>query len=234
MTLSLEIATLDGMAGLDFKSSFDELSELRELLTIQQIAEFTGLRRETISRARPGRPFRPRTEKAIGDLYLVVTRLRSVAGLDLGHVAAILRRPQVALGDRSIGELLKAGEVELVLRHLADPPPASSAPTPSPRPTPARPEDRSQEDAVEAFLAADPELAALLPEIEAKVREHFGPRVRIERGMDIEPGSEEIGIYLRAHNGLPFEENVERLKALSIQEEDLLDPVADRLGIGFL
>lgn len=233
MTLSLEIATLDGMAGLDFRSPFDELSELRELLTIQQIAEFTGLRRETISRARPDKPFRPRTEKAVSDLYLVVTRLRSVAGLDLGHLAAILRRPQVALGDRSIAELLKAGKLDLVLRHLADPTPASSAPTLPRRSTPDRP-DRSQEDAVEAFLAADPELAALLPAIEAKVREHFGPRVRLERGMDIEPGSEEIGIYLRAHNDLSFEENVERLKALSIQEEDLLDPVADRLGIGFL
>lgn len=233
MTLSIDIDTLDPVAGLDFKSPFDELSELRELLTIQQIAEFTGLRRETISRARPDKPFRPRTEKAVGDLYLVVTRLRSVSDLDLGHLAAILRRPQVRLGDRSIGELLKAGKVDLVLRHLADPTPASSAPTPRPRSTPARP-DRSKEDAVEAFLAADPELAALLPEIEAKVREHFGPQVRLERGMDIEPGSEEIGIYLRARNDLSFDENVERLGALLVEEEDLLDPVADRLGIGFL
>jgi hypothetical protein len=221
MTSSAGIATLVDMDELDFRTPFDELGDLRELLTTQQVAEFTGLRRETISRARPGRPLRPRTEKAVGDLYLVVTRMRAVAGLDLRNLAAILRRPQPALGDRSIADLLKEGRVDQVLEHLADPgPAAASAPVDA--------------DAVETFLAADPELAARLPEIEAKFRERFGPDVRIERGMDTEPGSEEVGIYLRAHNALSFDENLKRLKAMLIEEDDLLGPVADRLGIGFL
>jgi hypothetical protein len=226
MTLSIDVATLDGVAGLDFKSPFDELSELREVLTVQQIAEFTGLRRETISRARPGKPFRPRTERAVGDLYLVVTRLRSEPDLDLGHLAAILRRPQPELGGRSIAELLRAGEVREVLSHLATPAPAKVDTSWWPGEPPA--------EAIEAFLAGDPELAARLPEVEARMREHFGPEVRIERGLDVEPGSAEIGFYLRAHNDLPFDENVERLGALLAQEEELLGPVADRLGIGFL
>lgn len=154
---------------LDFTSPFDELSELRTLLTTQQIAELTGLRRETISRARPDSRFQRRTEKALGDLYLVVTRMRSVADDDLGQIAAILRRPQAALHGRSIAELLKEGRVDEVLEQLGAP--EQTEPVAPPRSRPGEPPD----DAAEAFLAADPELAALLPEIEAKVREHFAP-----------------------------------------------------------
>jgi hypothetical protein len=218
---SLQTDTLGDVSGLDFKTPFDELTELRSVLTTQEIGELTGLRRETISRARRDRRFQRRTEKAVGDLYLVVTRMRSILGDDLGQLAAVLRRPQASFGDRSIADLLREGSVDKVLKHLAAPEPA---------PTSAPPD----EDAVEAFLAADPQLAARLPEIEAKFRERFGPEVRIERGLDAEPGSEEVGIYLRAHNSLSFDENLKRLTAMLMQEDDLLGPVADRLGIGFL
>jgi hypothetical protein len=223
MTFSPQIATLDSMAGLDFSTPFDELSELRELLTTQQIAEFTGLRRETISRARRDKPFRPRTEKAIGDLYLVVTRMRSLPDLDPRHLAAILRRPQAALGDRSIGELLKEGEVDLVLRHLAGEEPARRAPAPP------------SADAVEALLAADPELAALVPEIEARLREHFAPVEKITRGVSVEPeGEGDDELYLQVKNDLSFDQNFDRLAAFLEGERDLLAPVRTRLTIGFM
>ena len=221
---SLEIVTLEDVAGLDFKTPFDELSELRSVLTTQEIAELTGLRRETISRARRDSRFQRRTEKAIGDLYLVVTRMRSIIGDEIGQLAAVLRRPQAVLGDRSIADLLKEGRVDLVLEHLAAPEPAPS--------TKLWPGADSAAD-VEAYLAGDPELATRLPEIEARVLEHFGPEVRIERGLDIEPGSPMVGFSLRAHNGLSFDENLTRLTAV-LMDRDLLEPVADRLTIGFL
>lgn len=224
VSISLETDTLEDVSGLDFKTPFDELTELRSVLSTQEIGELTGLRRETISRARRDSRFQRRTEKAIGDLFLVVTRMRSILGDDLGQLAAVLRRPQAVLGDRSISDLLKEGRVDLVLEHLA-------APEPAPAPTP-WPGTESVAD-VEAYLAGDPELAARLPEIEARVREHFGPEVQIERGLDIEPGSSVVGFSLRVHNGLSFDENLTRLTAV-LMDRDLLEPVADRLTIGFL
>jgi hypothetical protein len=221
---SLEIDTLEEMAGLDFKTPFDELRELRKVLTTQEIADLTGLRRETISRARRDRRFQRRTEKAIGDLYLVVTRMRSILGDDLSQLAAVLRRPQAVLGDRSIADLLREGRVDLVLEHLA-------APKPAP-PTTLWPGAESVAD-IEAYLAGDPELAVRLPEIEARVREHFGPEAQIERGLDIEPGSPEVGFSLRVRNDLSFDENLTQLSAV-LEDRKLLEPVADRLTIGFL
>lgn len=240
------IVTLEDVAGLDFKTPFDELSELRAALTTQEIAEFTGLRRETISRARPDIRLQRRTEKAIGDLYLVVTRMQSIAGKGHVHLAAILRRPQVVLGDHSIAELLKEGRVDLVLEHLAEPEPepeSTPAPDVEPRlrpwkpPTPARSQayHEREEARVAAFLAADPELAARLPEIEARLREHFAPVERIDRsiGEEIEGEGDDV-LYLEARNGLSFDENSKRLMAMLERERDILDPVADQLTIAFL
>jgi hypothetical protein len=224
VSTSREIDTLEDVSGLDFKTPFDELTELRSILTTQEIAELTGLRRETISRARRDSRFQRRTEKAVGDLYLVVTRMRSILGDDLGQLAAVLRRPQAVLDDRSIAELLKEGRVDLVLEHLAAPEPVPS--------TTLWPGAESAAD-VEAYLVGDPELADRLPAIEARVREHFGPDVRIERGLDIEPGSPVVGFSLRVRNGLSFDENLARLTSVLI-DRDLLEPVADRLTIGFL
>jgi hypothetical protein len=227
VTSSAHIVTLDYMAGLDFKTPFDELTELRAVLTTQQIAELTGLRRETLSRARPDSRFQRRTEKALGDLYAVVTRMRSVAGGDLGQLAAILRRPQAALDGRSIADLLKAGRVDLVLQHLAAPESPTRAATPLPGEPP--------EGAVAVFLAADPELDSLLPEIEEKIRAHFGPQARIERGIieDFESGEGDV-FYLRVRDDLSLDENIARLTALLTAEWDLLSPVTERLTIGFL
>lgn len=224
VSTSREIDTLEDVSGLDFKTPFDELTELRSVLTTQEIGELTGLRRETISRARRDSRFQRRTEKAIGDLYLVVTRMRSILGDDLGQLAAVLRRPQAALGDRSIADLLKEGRVDRVLEHLAAP---KSAPS-----TTLWPGAESAAD-VDAYLAEDPELAARLPEVEARVREHFGPEVQIERGLDIEPGSPVVGFSLRVRNDLSFDENLTRLSAV-LADRELLEPVADRLTIGYL
>jgi hypothetical protein len=218
---------------LDFTSPFDELTELRALLTTQQIAELTGLRRETISRARPDSRFQRRTEKALGDLYAVVTRMRSVADDDLGQIASVLRRPQASLGGRSIAELLKEGRVDQVLEQLGAP--EQAEPVALPRSRPGEPPD----DAAETFLAADPELAALLPEIEAKVREHFAPTEEIERGIiedfEAEPGDRSGDVfYLGVLNDLPLDANVQRLITFLGQERQLLAPVHSRLTIGFL
>jgi len=222
---------------LDFTSPFDELTELRSLLTTQEIAELTGLRRETISRAHPDSHFQRRTEKALGDLYLVVIRMRFVNGGDLGQLGAILRRPQAALEGHSIADLLREGKVDQVLEHLgapAGPVSARIASRPSAMVEAARPGEPPA-DAVASFLAADPELAALLPEIEVKVREHFGPGVEIERRLieDFESGEGDV-FYLGARSNLPFDENMARLTSLLEAEWDLLSPVTERLTIGFL
>jgi hypothetical protein len=247
-----ECATLDVVSGLDFRTPFDELTELRSTLTTQEIADLTGLRRETLSRARPGRRFQRRTEKAIGDLYLVVTRMRATAGGDLGQLAAVLRRPQAALGDRSVADLLKEGRVDLVLEHLETPDPVERGRRPNFRLSPrteaklkaydpveaaaATPAIRErEEDRVAAFLAGDPELAALLPEIEAKVRECFAPVGWLERGIIVEyEGEADDVLYLWAHNDLSFDENEKRFMAFLGQQRDFLRPVRSRLNIGFV
>jgi hypothetical protein len=228
----VNVATLEGMP-LDFKTPFDELRELRTLLTTKQIAELTGLRRETISRARPDSRFQRRTEKALGDLYLVVTRMRTVADDDLGQIAAVLRRPQAALHGLSIAELLKEGRVDEVLEQLGAPEPTDPVPLPHSRP------GEPPDDAAETFLAADPQLAALLPEIEAKVREHFAPTEGIERGIiedfEGEPGDRSGDVfYLRVLNDLSLDANVKRLITFLEQERQLLSPVHSRVTIGFL
>lgn len=228
------IATLDDVTGLDFTSPYDELTELRKLLTTQEIAEFTGLRRETISRARPDSRFRLRTEKALGDLYAVVTRMRAVVDDEPGQLAAVLRRPQVAFGGRSIGDLLREGEVGVVMKHLFPPSPAEAATGADAKEAAARAFYEREEKRAAALLAADPELAALLPEIEARVRKHFAPVEWIERGTIVEyEGEADDVLYLSAHNDLSFDENSERLMAFLKAERDLILPVRLRLNIGF-
>jgi hypothetical protein len=97
-------------------------------------------------------------------------------------------------------------------------------------------EDPTLAERVSALLAADPELSARLPEIEAKVLEYFGPGARVERKI-IEPHDIPDGkpkFFLRVSTDLSVAEAGDRLEALSEGEQVLLDPVADRLAIGFL
>jgi len=240
---------VEHVAELDFKSPFDELSELRAVLTTQQIAELTGLRRETISRARPDSRLRRSTEKALGDLYAVVARMRSAGGGDLGQLDAILRRPQPLLGNRSIAELLREGKVDLILEHLAAPGPAAAGQLEELRLDPetlaALGPSRSAADAagpgpdprrVAALLDHDPALAALLPEIEARIREHFGADAQVERAVVTDPDDPDARahLYLRIRSGLPFDAELDRLTALLDREEALLESFHDRLTIGTL
>lgn len=221
----MSVGTLADVASLDFKSPFDELTELRTVLTARDIAELTGLRRETISRARPDSRFRRRTEKALRDLYLVVTKLRSVRGDDAGQVAAVLRRPQAELGGRSIAELLRDGQVEVILESLGPDAEEEAA------------GDPNLDERVAAVLEADPELRSRLNAIEAAVVRHFGPGSEVERKIlseffDDPEGTDEL--YLRVHTDLPFDEKVDRLEQLLEREQDLLAPVLPRFTIGFL
>lgn len=249
VTQSMDYDILERVAELDFKSPFDELSELRAVLTTQEIAELTGLRRETISRARPDSRFRRSTEKALGDLYAVVTRMRSSNGSDLGQLAAILRRPQPQLEGRSIAELLREGKVDLVLEQLSPPAPSTvrqledlqldpetlAALAPSKGAAGAArfgPDDRR----VAELLDADPRLAALLPEIEARIRDQFGTDAQIDAAVVTdpdEPGGRDR-LYIRIRTGLSFEVEIDRLAALLDREEALLEPFQDRLTIGTL
>jgi hypothetical protein len=256
VTQDVAYAKLKSVAELDFKSPFDELRELRAVLTTQQIAELTGLRRETISRARPDSRFRRSTEKALGDLHAVVTRMRSADGGDLGQLAAILRRPQPLLDGRSIAELLREGKVDVVLAHLS--PSAPSDPDAPPAPpgveqledlrldsetlaalgssSTASTASRSGSDGrrVVEHLDADPALAARLPEIESRIRDHFGADARIERAVvsDPEDGDGRDRLYLRIGTDLSVDEEVERLTALLDREEGRLRPFQERLTIG--
>lgn len=247
VTQNAYYGSLGGMGDLDFRSPFDELSELRAVLTTQEIAELTGLRRETISRARPDRRFRRSTEKAWGDLYAVVTRMRSTNGGDLGQLASILRRPQSRLDDRSIAELLREGKVDVVLEQLGPPAPSTvgeledlqldpatlAGLTPSKATLGASrsgPDDRR----VAELLGADPGLAVLLPEIEARIRDHFGADAGVDAAVITDP-DEPNGrdrLYLRIRTGLSFEVEIDRLAALLDGEEALLEPFRDRLTIG--
>lgn len=246
-----DAAILEPMS-LDFRSPYDELTELRSLLTTQEIAELTGLRRETISRARPDSHFQRRTEKALRDLYVVVTRMRSANGRDLSQLGAVLRRPQAAFDGGSIADLLREEKVDQILELLATPPPPTGerrersllgpdteaklkAYDPAGADAAAPAIREREERRVAAFLAAHPEMTALLPEVEEKVRHHFSPVQWIERGVIVEyEGEAGDVLYLWAHNGLPFDENVERLTTFLEHERDLLEPVRSELNIGFL
>lgn len=246
----MNVAIIEEVPKLDFKTPFDELSELRTVLTAQQIAELTGLRRETISRARPDSRFQRRTEKALGDLYVVVTRMRSVLGDDLGQLAAVLRRPQRELGDRSIAELLLEGQVEVVLEHLTPAvPTAAEMPAnfrlgpeaearlePWVEPSEEEKKDSGLDERVAALLAADPELSSRLDAIEAALVAHFGPGARVERQVvseyDDPDGGDEL--YLRVHTGLSLDEEIDRLRDFLGREAGLLAPVRRQLSIGFL
>lgn|GEM_PF-4306292 len=246
----MNIAILEEMPDLDFRTPFDELSELRTVLTTQQIAEMTGLRRETISRARPDSRFQRRTEKALGDLYLVVTRMRAVIGDDLGQLAAVLRRPQKELAGRSIAELLLDGQVDVVLARLSVAPPTEVggperlhlAPEVEAQlarleePSEGEAKDPALDEKVAAVLAADPDLDSRLGAIEEAIRDHFGPGSRVERQI-ISPHDEPDGrdeLYLRVHSELSLDEEIDRLAEFLRQEEDLLAPVRRQLVIGFL
>lgn len=219
----MSVGIVEDMGSLDFKSPFDELTELRAVLTTQEIAELTGLRRETISRARPDSRFQRRTEKALGDLYLVVTRMKAVVG-EVGQLAAVLRRPQAELAGHSIAELLREGRVEVVLASLSSGPPVPLVSNPT------------MDERVDALLEGDPELRSRIPAIEAALVEHFGLGAQVEREMitsyDESEGSDEI--YLRVLVDLTFDEKVDRLADVLEQERDLLAPVRSKLTVGFL
>ncbi len=255
MSANATIATVFEMGELDLTTPFDELAKLRSVLTVGEIAEMTGLRRETLSRARPDSRFQRRTEKALTDLYLVVNRMKPMLGDDDTHLAAVLRRPQPLLEGRSIAELVKEGRAEAVLEHLA--PPAPLLPTEKKelanfklppeieaeleageraRPDRAPAKDPEWDRRASAILAADPELDSSLPAIETAIHEYFGPESRIERQIiepyDIPGGSDRL--YLRVYTDLAFREEMDRFAAFIEQERDLLQPVLQRLTVGFL
>lgn len=248
----MNVAILEEMPELDFKTPFDELGELRAVLTTQQIAELTGLRRETISRARPDSRFRRRTEKALGDLYLVITRMRSILGDDLGQPAAVLRRPQQELGGRSIADLLREGQVEVVLESLSA---AASTERERLEALELDPETMAELRAIEdeargaadrsvatvdprvsAVLDADPELASRVEEIEARIDRYFGRDATVRRAIAADYTSVDgpDRLHLRVRAGLSVDEEIERLAELLKGEEALLGPVRDRLTIGVL
>jgi hypothetical protein len=244
-------ANVLGMGKLDTRTPFEDLTDLRQVLSLGEIAEMTDLRRETLSRARPDSRFQQRTAKGLRDLYVVVSRLRPMVDGDV-HLASVLRRPQPEFAQRSIVRVLRDGQVDAVLRHLDQPdttdreelenfelPPEVvaklEASEKEKRPKPPA-EDPTLAGRVATLLSADPELSARLPEIEAKVLEYFGPGARVERKiiepLDVPDGHDEF--YLRVHAELSVSEASERLGNLLEGERDLLSPVRSRLTIGFL
>jgi hypothetical protein len=235
-------------------SPYDELTELRSMLTVQEIAEVTGVRRETLSRARPDSRLQRRTQKALDDLYAVVSRLEPAMGVGAVHLAAVMRRPQAALDQRSIAELLQEGRVAEVLAHLDPPEPdpteteqledlgfdpevlAQLTPTPTDDDPRVQAKLAEEERRVAALLDADPDLADRLPAIEARIHEHFGADARIRRSVlaahDDPEGSD--GLYLGVRTGFSFDDEIDRLGKLLVSSENLLGPVRERLTIGNL
>jgi hypothetical protein len=89
---------------------------------------------------------------------------------------------------------------------------------------------------VTGFLAANPELASRLPEIEEKVLRHFGPGTKTERTV-FRPMDEEDAedmFILDVVTDLPFDEKMDRLKALLGEAHELLAPVRPLLTFGIL
>lgn len=247
MISSVASDTIEDVVGLDLRSPFDDLSEMRKLLTTQEIADLTGLRRETISRARRDGRQRRSTEKALGDLYAVVTLLRGVAGVDHAHLAAVLRRPQQQFGGSSISDLLKEGRVDEVLEHLAPPgdeesledirfDPATLTALRASESGAGAPTSPADERRVSELLDADAALAGLLPEIAASIHDHFGADAQIDRAVVVDPDDPDgrDRLYLRVRSGLSFDEGIERLTALLDREEARLEPFGDRLTVGTL
>ncbi len=260
MSSGAAFATVAVVGEIDVMTPYAELTELRSLLTVAEIAEMTGLRRETLSRARADSRFQRRTAKGLHDLYVVTRRLRPLVGGDV-HLAAVLRRPQAALGERSIAELLREGKAEVVLGNLpagdalgGDAPAGDAetgeglrnlrlgpavearlAPWEEP-PEDSAAENSAVEAAVSDLLAAEPGLASRIAAIEAKVRDRFGPGTSIERAVIGEPEAAVTrdGLYLRVRTDLPFDEEIDRLRHLLRDEEALLAPVRRALTIGFL
>jgi hypothetical protein len=238
---------------LHLMSPYDELTELRSVMTVPEIAEMTGVRRETLSRARPDSRLQRRTQRALDDLYAVVIRLRRTMGGDPVHLAAVMRRPQSALAQRSIADLLQEGKVDEILDHLT-PAPAPTAggqlenlrldpevlaglsETTDPTPDQMKAKAAEDEQRVEALLEAVPELASRLPAIESRIRGYFGADSRIERRVPVFYDSPEDNetLYLRIRSSLDHDEQIDRLTRLLGDEDDLLDPVAARLTIGML
>jgi hypothetical protein len=223
----VSVGTLDAMASLDFKSPFDELAELREVLTTQEIAELTGLRRETISRARPDSRLQRRTEEALRDLYLVVSRMKPLIGDELSQLSAILRRPQAEFAGRSVADLLREGKVGTILDSLSpEAPIEADAATRKP----------TVEERVAVLLDGDPELRSRLPAIEAALLRQFGPGATVERRILNEVWDDPYGpdeLIVQVHSNLSFDEKIDRHADFIRRERDLLAPVRSRFAIGF-
>lgn len=238
---------------IDTKTPFDELSELRTVLTTQQIAELTGLRRETISRARPDSRFQSRTVKALADLYLVVDRLRPMLSGEADQLGPVLRRPQPLLADRSIAELLRDGSVEAVLEHLApsnpldggdledlglDPEIEAELRALEVDTSEGEPTDRTgmEDGRVSDLLGADRDLASRVDAIEGKIHDYFGSAAVIERAViaDSTAPAGRDHLYLGVRSDLPLDEEIDRLAEMLTQEAERLGSVQDRLTIGTL
>jgi hypothetical protein len=238
------------MAPLDLLTPYDDLKDLRTVLSAQQIAELTGLRRETISRARPEKQFRRQTARIVTDLNVVVSRLRCVIGEDPAQLAALLERPQSALDGSSIAELIRKGRTDVVLGHLVDPEAKNEEQLESLQfDSEVQAELKALESEDQAMvaeapadaraadlIAADPELSRRVPMIEARIQERFGADARVERAFVADSSDPESAghVYLGIRSGLPLDEQIDRLETFLSEEEDLLDPVQARLTIGTL
>ena len=150
----------------------------------------------------------------------------------MGQLAAVLRRPQEQFAGRSIAELLREGQAEVILESFS--PDVESWQKPSEE---NHVGDPALDARVAAVLEADPELRSRLGAIEAALVRHFGPGSVVERKIvnefhDDPEGSDEL--YLRVHADLSLDENIDRLAAFLEREGDLLAPVRAQLTIGFL
>lgn len=238
------------MASLDLLTPYDDLKDLRAVLSAQQIAELTGLRRETISRARPEKQFRRQTARIVTDLNAVVRQLRRVIGEDPVQLAALLERPQAALDGSSIAELIRDGRTAVVLGHLAGTETKNEErledlqfdPEVQAELEALQSEERATVAAAIAdgraaeLIAVDPELGRRIPMVEAKIQERFGADARVERAFVADPSDPDSSghVHLSIRSRLPLDEQIARLGAFLSEEEGLLASVQTRMTIGVL
>ena len=216
------------------------LDELRQSLRSSEIAEVTGLRPETISRIRPGhRPAR-RTERLLDDLCAIVTALGGEPGGADARIRFALVRRRPELDGRSIADLLRAGLADRALELLAGPADDSELAVgetlerelaASERGAGA-PRDR-RTVAVRQFLAADPQVSALLEKLPESLQAAFRAPVRLEPTvLPDESGLGDDELFVGVASDLELSEANQRLGEFLGSAWDRLGPATERIYLG--
>lgn len=224
-------------------TAHEELIELREIFSGAEIADVLGITPETVSRMKSGRDVHRSTERALDDFHYVVHRLLSRFDGDGRKVRWAILRRQEALNGQSVVPLLQEGRIDEVLEVFEEMPNATDrtemddlrvsaeleAQLLALEQRPMPPAAAAAVDPVDVYLAAHPELRAIVPRIVETVAGYLGAS---EVQASVLADEDEDELVLTFTSELPLEESSERMRAFYADEwESLLAPVSDKIGI---